>query len=99
MNDTAEDLGLAQTYFVNETGLDTSPTAAGAYGSAWDIAELLGAVFERAPGILEATSKAETTYHSLGGTSHLASNTNISATETAGLIASKTGFTDLAGGR
>jgi D-alanyl-D-alanine carboxypeptidase len=28
----------------------------------------------------------------------LASNTNISATETAGLIASKTGFTDLAGG-
>jgi len=40
MNEKARELGLAQTYFVNETGLDASKYVGGGYGSARDMALL-----------------------------------------------------------
>jgi D-alanyl-D-alanine carboxypeptidase (penicillin-binding protein 5/6) len=41
MNERANTLGLTQTKFLNETGLDISTTSSGAYGSARDTAKLL----------------------------------------------------------
>lgn len=52
MNFNARRLGLSQTRFNNATGLDESKTVAGAYGSARDVATLLGYAINTYPGIV-----------------------------------------------
>jgi D-alanyl-D-alanine carboxypeptidase len=86
MNKKAKDLNLHQTYFLNETGLDISKNLSGGYGSAKDIAKLLTYAVANNPHLFEATTINSTV------------NTNPYATTTTELIASKTGWTDLAGG-
>lgn len=86
MNTKARELNLNQTYFLNETGLDISKNIAGAYSSAQDVAKLIIYAVKNNPNLFEATT--------IGGPD----NTNIFVVNTNGLIASKTGFTDLAGG-
>ncbi len=98
MNSAAQKIGLTQTYFLNESGLDTSSSVSGGYGSAQDVARLLSFVITERPHLLEAT-----TYDTLEFTSedqfiYNATNTNSVIGAIPGLIASKTGFTDLAGG-
>jgi D-alanyl-D-alanine carboxypeptidase (penicillin-binding protein 5/6) len=89
MNNKAKELDLRQTYFLNETGLDVSQNMSGAYGSAFDIVTLMKYAVENNPGLFEGTQYAQ-----IGAIS----NTNIYAASTTQLVASKTGFTDLAGG-
>ncbi len=86
MNQKAKELNLNQTYFLNGTGLDISKNLSGGYGSAKDIAKLLIYAVANNPHLFEATTINSTV------------NTNPYATTTTELIASKTGFTDLAGG-
>lgn len=97
MNETARELGLSQTYFVNVTGLDMDEALSGAYGSARDVAQLLSYIHTHHPDMLAATRHARITTTSAGGT-HIATNTNDTLPDIAGLIGSKTGYTDLAGG-
>ncbi|MBI4692206.1 MAG: D-alanyl-D-alanine carboxypeptidase [Candidatus Terrybacteria bacterium] len=85
MNKKAKELNLRQTYFLNETGLDISRQISGGYGSAQDVAKLIKYAIKNNPELFEATTNGE-------------SNSNIYASSTTLLIASKTGFTDLAGG-
>jgi serine-type D-Ala-D-Ala carboxypeptidase (penicillin-binding protein 5/6) len=96
MNLKAKELGLAQTYFVNESGLDVGATSGG-YGSAIDISRLMQYILKNKPEILDVTKLKTVEINSLTKT-HLAKNTNIDIGEIPGLIASKTGYTDLAGG-
>lgn len=96
MNLKAQDLGLKQTYFINEDGLDVGEVSGG-YGSAIDIAKLMQYMLQNEPNILEATKNQSITVKSLDKT-HTGKNTNIDAGEIPGLLASKTGFTDKAGG-
>lgn len=98
MNAATEQLGMHQTFFKNETGLDTSTDQSGAYGSARDVALLLGHLLESAPDVFEDTDALTGTFMSVNGHIYTAHNTNQHVGEIPALIASKTGYTDLAGG-
>lgn len=98
MNDEARVLHLAQTFYVNPNGLDVDDTLSGAYGSAKDMALLFAHVLKDKPALMEATTYGSLRFNSLDGASHSAENTNIIARTIPGLLASKTGYTDLAGG-
>lgn len=85
MNDKAKDIGLNQTHYLNETGLDISQNLNGGYGSAADIVKLMKYFLENNPELSGITTKLD-------------KNKNIDAPKTLRLIASKTGYTDLSGG-
>lgn len=98
MNIRAEELGLTQTTFHNPTGLDISSTEAGAYGSARDVAFLMEHIITEAPELVERTTEITATVHSESGEYHEAENTNVIIDSIPGVLASKTGYTALAGG-
>ncbi len=96
MNKKAQELDLKQTYFINESGLD-SDGLAGGYGSAIDVAKLMQYILQNNPKILEATKYKKIEIKS-ENKKHLAKNTNEVVESIPGLLASKTGYTDMAGG-
>jgi serine-type D-Ala-D-Ala carboxypeptidase (penicillin-binding protein 5/6) len=98
MNSKALELGLKNTYFWNETGLDESAVKGGGYGTAQDVARLLEYILSTQPDLLEATRAKEAVIVSIDNNAHVAKNTNQIASDTPGLIGSKTGYTDTAGG-
>ncbi|NQV93405.1 D-alanyl-D-alanine carboxypeptidase [Candidatus Kaiserbacteria bacterium] len=98
MNQTAVSLGLTQSYFINESGLDRSTLVGGGYGSARDIASLLAYIIFNRPGLLEATAYENLNFISEDQFVYNATNTNSAVGNIPGLLASKTGYTDLAGG-
>ncbi len=98
MNSVAQELGLWSTVFFNESGLDVNNVQAGGYSSARDIANLLTYIVSTQPTLLEATTFAEFNSVSQSGLRYRVINTNKITGKIPGLIASKTGFTDLAGG-
>ncbi|HJO89553.1 MAG: hypothetical protein QGH85_00185 [Candidatus Pacebacteria bacterium] len=98
MNEKAREISLNQTYFINPTGLDTNGDIGGGYGSARDAALLLEYAVVSTPEIVEATRHNLLQFNSLSDINHTATNTNSRINVVPGLIASKTGFTDLAGG-
>ncbi len=98
MNLKAEELGLTKTYFKNSTGLDLSESEAGAYGSARDIALLMEYIIKESTDPVALTNLDITTIRNERGQYHTAKNTNEVVNDIDGLIASKTGYTDLSGG-
>lgn len=94
----ASAIGLTQTYALNGTGLDENQGIAGAYGSAQDMAMLAGELVKRIPVIARATIDSSVTVSSLAGSSYTLKNTNPDTAHIPGLLLSKTGYTDLAGG-
>ena len=98
MNSKASELSLKNTYFWNETGLDESAVKGGAYGSAKDISTLLHYMLTRYPELLHATRRPLSQLTSLDNEVHVARNTNPIALTIPGLLASKTGYTQIAGG-
>lgn len=98
MNERADTLGMNETFFVDDTGLDISKSTAGAYGSAYDVTLLLKHIAKTNPRIIEGSTSGNRTFTSLDGRVHEAKNTSMVITNLPGAIGSKTGFTDLAGG-
>lgn len=98
MNAKAEEIGLTESYFANPTGLDISTTTSGSYGSARDMAFLMEHMLREYPELLEATREGEHIVYDSAGFHFSAENTNEVAVQIPGLIGSKTGYTDLAGG-
>jgi D-alanyl-D-alanine carboxypeptidase len=98
MNEGAKRIGLEQTSFYSENGLDTNGEVSGAYGSARDVAKLFEFVLRNNPEILEATKYSQVELLSLNNISHRLHNTNQISGSIPSLLASKTGFTDLSGG-
>lgn len=98
MNEQANALRLSQTFYLNPSGLDVNETLSGAYGSAKDMTFLFAHILKEEPALMEATTYDSLPFNSLNGTVHTAENTNILAQTIPGLLASKTGYTDLAGG-
>ena len=94
----AAGLNLSQTYAVNGNGLDVNTSVSGGYGSARDVARLAGALAEKAPSITDATTHPYAEASSFGGTAFKVKNTDSIVTTIPGLLLSKTGYTDLAGG-
>lgn len=98
MNIRAQALGLTRTKFSNESGLDIESYQSGATGSARDVARLLEYVYEKYPELLSATTKSSIAVSSENDRTHTVMNTNNGVEKVPGMIASKTGYTDLAGG-
>lgn len=98
MNTKAKSLGLDQTYYLNESGLDINESLAGAYGSPIDMALLFDYALKTDPDIFGATKYDSVLINSIDGYSESALNTNTRVSEISNLVASKTGFTDLAQG-
>jgi len=98
MNDLARALGLTHTYFVNTSGLDESPTQAGAYGSARDVAVLFAYAASTSPASFEGTSREGFVFKSIDGAKATVVNTDTIAGDIPGLVMGKTGSTELAGG-
>lgn len=99
MNRIAHELGLEQTYFLNVNGLDLSATLSGAYGSASDMVKLFSYAATANLPAFSGTSESGLILTSPDGRGKTSAfNTNEVAGDLPGLIMSKTGITDLAGG-
>lgn len=98
MNSLSEKIGLEHTFFLNETGLDEDLNTAGSFGTAKDISILLKYILHNHSGLTELTTIDNYVQTSGYGLNHFATNTNTITRDIKGIIASKTGFTDLAGG-
>lgn len=96
MNRKGSEIGLSQTYFINESGLDID-SFSGGYGTAADVSKLMQHMISNRSDLLEATKYQSISIDSLDKT-HIANNTNKEINEIPGLIASKTGYTNQAGG-
>jgi D-alanyl-D-alanine carboxypeptidase len=98
MNDKARELGLTSMQFFNSTGLDESMSKSGGYGSSIDVAKLFAYTLKAHPDIFAATRYAKFNTTSIDGFSHTAINTDAEINNIPGIIGSKTGYSDLAGG-
>lgn len=96
MNKDAEILGLA-LHFTHPSGLDEG-NKIGGEGSALSVAKLLVVARKYFPEILDATTKTRVSVTASNGRISGIPNTNQNVYNLSGLEASKTGFTDLAGG-
>lgn len=105
MNSRAQELGLSTFAFENPSGLDVEETKNGidmrhasGYGSAKDMTSLFAYILNTRPEILAGTAEPKDSFTKLDGTSKSAWNTNPLAARLPGLLGSKTGYTDIAGG-
>lgn len=110
MNEKAKALGLAQTEFFNESGLDMAPPQGGqlaqvsvlerggGYGSARDTATLFAELWKKYPETVEITAHKDARIYSQDEVAHIFPNTNEIVGHIPGLVASKTGFTNISGG-
>ena len=98
MNNKAKELGLDQTYFLNPTGLDEGVSVYAAYGSARDVSVLFSHAISTYPQIFDVTRSSDHEFSSLSAITHKVKNTNTFVNKIPSLLASKTGYTDLAGG-
>lgn len=98
MNELAETLHFSSAHFLNETGLDLNETQAGARASAEETAHMLAYALEKFPAVFKETRWSEFRLKNESGETHSALNTNKDINTLPLLIASKTGYTDLAGG-
>lgn len=104
MNDKALELKYDQMQFFNESGLDVSDgktglaEQAGGYGSAREVALLMGELWNKYPDTLEITAHKDARIYSQDNIAHILPNTDEVIGHIPGLIASKTGYTTLAGG-
>jgi len=98
MNIRADELQLPSLTFYNTTGLDENTTVPGGIGSAKDVSFLLEYIITRYPEIIDITQVPITRVYNSDGVFHDAENTNPVIDRIPNLLASKTGYTDLAGG-
>lgn len=96
MNTDSKTLGLG-LQFTNPAGLDEG-NALGGTGTALDVAKLFIEARKKLPQILDATTKKRVSVMSSSGRITGVPNTNQVVTTIDGIEASKTGYTDLAGG-
>lgn len=98
MNNLVQQLGLVNTYYLNDNGLDISTTQSGAYGSAHDMAELFAYAASTSPATFAATTQPNVTVYSTTGVAATGVNTDTALDQIPGIVMGKTGYTDLAGG-
>jgi D-alanyl-D-alanine carboxypeptidase (penicillin-binding protein 5/6) len=98
MNELVQQLGLTNTYYLNDNGLDISTTQSGAYGSAHDMAMLFAYAASTSPSTFSATTQPSVTVHSTTGVAATGVNTDTALEAIPGIVMGKTGYTDLAGG-
>ena len=99
MNQQAAALHLMTMHFLNSDGLDALDlSSTGGMGSARDMSIVSAELLRKFPDVFTATASPDIHVRSIDGFLHIAKNTNATTEKTQLLFASKTGFTDLAGG-
>lgn len=98
MNKKAKEFGMIKTQITNETGLDQDETISGAYSTAREVGIMFEKLLRYYPELVGDTSTKKTKFTSLSGIEHEIKNTNLIVDSIPGIMFSKTGFTDLAGG-
>lgn len=98
MNEFGKRLGFKHTFFKNESGLDLSANEPGAVSTAREAALLLGNALSAFPAVFNETRWNELVLRAADGAVTRAENTNHTTQRLPLLLASKTGYTDLAGG-
>ena len=98
MNSEALKLGLPNLSFGNPTGLDSKDNIATAFGSAHDVLMLLYRDYTDFKGVMSISVLPESTIASTDGKKIKLKNTNLVIDKLPLLLASKTGYTDIAGG-
>lgn len=98
MNTKARTLGFSTMEFFNEAGLDVNPSLNGGYGSAREVALLMSELWNKYPETIEVTARKDARIYSQDNIAHILPNTNEIVGQIPGLVASKTGFTDISGG-
>ncbi len=98
MNKEAQKMDLFETRFRNTTGLDIDNVTPGSLGSAENVQSMFQNIYFSDYDIISKTSLKDFNIYSKNGTIHYARNTNIVAEQIVGLLGSKTGLTDIAGG-
>lgn len=96
MNETAKNLGMNNTLFINPTGLDTPDHTASNYSSASDLVKLIKATREETPILWELSRNSDNSIFSDRGLKHNFTNINILAPRIMHFIGGKTGSTDAA---
>ena len=94
----SERKGLIQSYFINSTGLDVHETLASSKSSAKDIARIFVLALNNIPDIINSTTRKTKVFITENNEKYTAENTNKIIEEDTLLLASKTGYTDIAGG-
>lgn len=97
MNALARKQELITLLFTNPNGLDNETTYGGK-GSPLDVAKLMAYAYKTIPEILDVTTKNKIAIHSSSGLLTGVPNTNQTVDSFVGILGSKTGFTDEAGG-
>lgn len=98
MNKKAKELGMWKAQFYNASGLDVHTAKAGGYATAEEVTFMTLNALNKFPYIFETTTKRVYNVTSKQGRIYSIENTNPFTPNLPGLIASKTGFTDLAKG-
>jgi len=98
MNTKARKIGMENTSFYNFTGLDLDLERAGALATAEDVNTMALYARRAYPEIFGVTIMPEINLKSQSGFVHNFKNTNIIVDKIPGLLFSKTGFTEIAGG-
>lgn len=97
MNKKAQELNIANFEFYNPSGLDLPTGKNGAYGNARNVAKLFSYALKNYPEIFSPTSELSPSFRSFDS-DHKTQNTNPVVDQIPGLLASKTGFTNISGG-
>jgi D-alanyl-D-alanine carboxypeptidase (penicillin-binding protein 5/6) len=98
MNNLVATIGLLNTRFYNETGLDNDVSGIiASKGTAQDVSKILSYLIKHDLSLYEKTQHATSAFLSSAGT-QIATNTNETVDQIPGILVSKTGYTDLAGG-
>ncbi len=98
MNLFVSGLGFQKTYFLNPTGLDIDERISGSYGTASEVAGLFSWLVKNRLDLISATSKSKIEIYSEDGRKHAFDSSAGPIMPIPGLIAAKTGYTELAGG-
>ncbi len=98
MNRVVQEIGLSDTYLINSTGLDIVGQYGGSYSTAHDIAKLFAHVVSQYSGLMTPTTTHSISVSDVSGRQSTIINTNQQVGNIPGLIASKTGYTSIAGG-
>ena len=97
MNQYVKDLGFQHFHFNSASGLDYGQVIGGE-GTALEYAQLFAKAYTIIPQVLAYTTHSSINIQTENKKIYAIPNTNQEASKTTGLLASKTGFTDAAGG-
>ena len=98
MNAKAKRLGYSNTHFYSPSGLDAKDGTPTSFSTCVDVTRMLEDTYNLYPHFFDDTTKLQTVLYSIDGNRKEVKNTNVIIDEIPGILASKTGFTESAGG-